>query len=403
MNDQIKVSLFKKPGSKIFHMQYRDPVTGNKRRKSTGTTIKRDAERIAGKWETDIKAGRDQSLGNLQWESFRDRFEQQHLPSLKKTTERKYIGILNTMETFRKPRQIRHVTTEFLTQYQQYLRKEGRAEATIKGHLQHIRSALQWGVDNGYLEKAPKLPRIKRAKAQKMMKGRPILLEEFERMLAATSKVILTPNTSTSNKEREPDVERIPSWKFLLRGLWLSGLRLGEAMDLHWTDNNCIRVDLSGKHPMFKIPGDKEKGATDRTLAMTPDFAELLLAVPKGERNGFVFNPAPMNRSGPRLTSYSVGQRISEIGEAAGVIVATKSDKVSYASAHDLRRSFGTRWATKVMPVVLQELMRHSSIATTLRFYVASNAAKTAADLWNSHANRPISESSSVCEFRGQR
>ena len=135
---------------------------------------------------------------------------------------------------------------------------------------------------------------------------------------------------------------------------------------------------------------------------MTPDFAELLLSVRKGERNGFVFNPAPMNRSGPRLTSYSVGQRLSEIGEAAGVIVATKDDKVSYASAHDLRRSFGTRWASRVMPVVLQELMRHSSIATTLRFYVASNAAKTAADLWNNHVvekqvKYPKSESVNNC------
>ena len=78
--------------------------------------------------------------------------------------------------------------------------------------------------------------------------------------------------------------------------------------------------------------------------------------------------------------------RISEIGEAAGVIVATEESKVSYASAHDLRRSFGTRWASRVMPVVLQELMRHSSIATTLRFYVASNAAKTAADLWGRYS-----------------
>ena len=103
-------------------------------------------------------------------------------------------------------------------------------------------------------------------------------------------------------------------------------------MDLHWTDNTCIRVDLSGRHPMLKIPGDKEKGATDRTLAMTPDFAELLLAVPKHDRNGYVFNPAPMSRLGKRLTSHSVGVRISKIGDAAGIIVATKGDKVSYAS-----------------------------------------------------------------------
>jgi len=39
---------------------------------------------------------------------------------------------------------------------------------------------------------------------------------------------------------------------------------------------------------------------------------------------------------------------------------ALRRDTNKYASAHDLRRSFGTRWAKRVMPVVLQKLMRHS-------------------------------------------
>jgi integrase len=45
-----------------------------------------------------------------------------------------------------------------------------------------------------------------------------------------------------------------------------------------------------------------------------------------------------------------------------------------YATAHDLRRSFGTRWAKRVMPAVLKDLMRHSSINTTTSFYVNQSA-----------------------------
>ncbi len=37
---------------------------------------------------------------------------------------------------------------------------------------------------------------------------------------------------------------------------------------------------------------------------------------------------------------------------------------------HDLRRSFGERWATRVMPQVLMELMRHESIEATMNYYV---------------------------------
>ena len=67
------------------------------------------------------------------------------------------------------------------------------------------------------------------------------------------------------------------------------------------------------------------------------------------------------------------------------MVVKRKVHKVKYASAHDLRRSFGERWATRVMPQVLQELMRHESIETTLRYYVGPNAQATAAVLWEAH------------------
>jgi integrase len=58
------------------------------------------------------------------------------------------------------------------------------------------------------------------------------------------------------------------------------------------------------------------------------------------------------------------------------------SAKVKYASAHDLRRSFGDRWKTRVMPHTLKELMRHKNIETTNRFYISENAASTAQLLW---------------------
>ena len=51
---------------------------------------------------------------------------------------------------------------------------------------------------------------------------------------------------------------------------------------------------------------------------------------------------------------------------------------VKWASAHDLRRSFGEQCAVRVMPHVLKELMRHENIETTMWYYVARNAETTA-------------------------
>jgi integrase len=81
-----------------------------------------------------------------------------------------------------------------------------------------------------------------------------------------------------------------------------------------------------------------------------------------------------------------VSRVVCDIGEKAGVKVSSKKrgDKeiVKYASAHDLRRSFGERWASRVMSQVLMELMRHESIETTMKYYVGRNAQSTAAVLW---------------------
>jgi hypothetical protein len=55
------------------------------------------------------------------------------------------------------------------------------------------------------------------------------------------------------------------------------------------------------------------------------------------------------------------------------------------ASCHDFRRSFGTRWAKRVMPAVLQQLMRHASVETTLTYYVALDTDELADELWAAH------------------
>ena len=67
---------------------------------------------------------------------------------------------------------------------------------------------------------------------------------------------------------------------------------------------------------------------------------------------------------------------------------------VKFASAHDLRRSFGERWASRLMPQVLKELMRHESIETTLNFYVGRNAQTTARAIWDQYGKSPTGNTS---------
>lgn len=382
---EIKVSLFRRERCKFIQMQYRDPETGRKVCKSSEKTDERGALRAAARWEKEVNEDGDlRRNGRLAWEKFRERYENEVLPGLAEATHKKSWGVLNVFEREMKPRRLCDISSDMLSRYQKKLREQGKSENTIKGHLAHLRSALSWAVSVNLLRAVPAMPNVQRAKASKLMKGRPITLEEFERMLEKVGAVV---------ELDEPGVE---SWRFFLRGLWASGLRLAEALELSWTDDSKLCVDLSLRHPMLRFPAELEKGNKDRLLPMAPEFAEFLASVPAGQRHGYVFKPKAQRERNGRLGEQQVGRVVSAIGEKAGVIVApqrgtaaTEDQPASddykpakYASAHDLRRSFGERWASKVMPQVLMELMRHESIETTMKFYVGRNAQTTASVLW---------------------
>jgi integrase len=88
--------------------------------------------------------------------------------------------------------------------------------------------------------------------------------------------------------------------------------------------------------------------------------------------------------TGEPVTLKRISRTISAIGRKAGVVVNKAAGK--YASAHDLRRSFGTCWASRVKPATLRLLMRHKSIETTLKYYVDQDADDVADELWKAHA-----------------
>jgi integrase len=150
---------------------------------------------------------------------------------------------------------------------------------------------------------------------------------------------------------------------------------------LSW-DDAPFAIDLSGRRPRFRIKGEAQKSGQDEKLPMTPDFAELILQTPERDRRGRVFKLNDVETGLP-LSAHWVGRVVTAIGKAARVVVNSAGGKT--ASAHDLRRSFGTRWASRVRTPVLQKLMRHASIQTTMSYYVDLDTDEMADDLWANH------------------
>lgn len=436
MNDiKVHVVDFKRP---VLYMRFRDPLTGKQVTRSTGTGNRKAAEKLAAKWEAELQEGRYKAPSKVTWAEFRQRYEDEVLPGLADKTGVKVACVFKAIETILAPARLTDITAARLSYFASELRKRGRSESTIAGNLAHLKSALNWAHRVGLLTTMPAVPKPQRAKQSTVMKGRPITLEEFERMLGKVADGLRLSGKNRrkrdpSKKPRRKQAPQTPreispavieSWRHYLRGLWLSGLRLAESLELYWDRDDRLCIDLSGRFPMLRIPAELEKGHKDRLLPIAPEFAEFLQATPEEERTGRVFRPLA-NRSDAGLPGPDrVMKVIAAIGRAAGVKVHTHptSGKVKHATAHDLRRSFGERWAQRVMPPVLQQLMRHESIDTTMRFYVGRNAETTSAVLWeavgkaggmlperqsaglagNSLSNRAADSSSSVSDSTPQ-
>ncbi len=374
---------------KRFCLRWVDPESGRLKQKSVGTITRKQAEKLAAQLEADIREHRFVEPSRVTWAEFRKAYETEKVPSLAKGTACLVAAMFNCVERVMRPVRLADVTAAAISGFQAQLRREAeaeamrlsfkdvgqaqkkttirqiRTEASIARHLRHLKAALRWARSMGMLVAVPEIQMPKRAKGSKLMKGRPVTTEEFERMLVAVEAV------------RPQNVER---WQRFLTGLWLSGLRLSETLRLSWDSDELISVDLLATHPRFAICAEAEKGHKDRLLPMTPDFGAFILETPKVDRVGLVFK---LGSDGRRTTTDLASRLIRRIGKKAGVVVDKTAGK--FASAHDLRRAFGTRWASRVRPATLQVLMRHESIQTTLGYYVALDADDVAAQLWREY------------------
>jgi integrase len=288
------------------------------------------------------------------------------------STQRAYGVALDYLERTVNPDRLTKLTATVMSGFQAKLREAGMRDTSIASYLRQIKASLNWAVAVGMLAKAPRIEMPKRVKGQTLMRGRPITAEEFDRMIAAVPKV------------RPKDAA---AWVRYLTGLWLSGLRLEESLALSWDQDAPFYADLTGRRPAFRIYGEAQKSGRDEVLPMTPDFAQWLQETfPEGERVGRVFRLEGLGTDQP-ISSQRVCRLVSRIGRQAGVVVNKADGK--FASAHDLRRAFGTRWATRVKPATLQLLMRHADIATTMGYYVSLDAADVADELWATYGNTP--------------
>lgn len=365
-DERIHVGVVEFSDRRHYQLQWRDPRSRRKKTKSSGILItnnKRDraeAERLAGILEDELNSGRYRPPAKMTWEEFRERHEAEFQATTSPRSNKIFAVAFDFVETMIRPERIRDVTTETISRFAVKLQEGGRSPATVSIYCRALRSALNWGKEMGFIHEVPKF-RI--PKGGQKMKGRPLCLEEHERMLLAVPHVI-------------PE-GKVEPFKRFLDALWASGLRLSECLNLSWDSSAEVSVVIQpGYHPALKFQAAGQKSRRAEIVPIPPELAEILLRTPEEERSGPVFSIG--------VKADRAGALITTIAKKAGVYV--DGEGVRPAGAHDYRRAFATRWAKRVMPAVLQRLMRHKDIQTTLTYYISQNVEDIATDLWAIHA-----------------
>lgn len=355
-----------RPKGRPYQIRYTDPDTNKEIRISVGSRDEKAAQRLHDETVAKLTLGlgtapRERVRGpSMRWEHFREDYSRLKLSTLRTSTAESTENRLDVCQRILRPRTLADLTkpgkferlkAELLAGTASRLNKP-RSAHTTNSYLAALVAALNWAHTQGYLEECTRRQVVA---ADDPDKGRPLTTEEFERMLAAVPAIC-------------PGHE--PGWIYLLRGLWESGLRVDEAMHLSFDLPKTITVQRDRRGVMLAFPGARQKNRKAQTVPTTPAFAALLDEHPT--QTGMVFTPTKRNGRSGRPTTDQVGKVISAIGAKALIRV---NDAGKFASAHDLRRSFGQRLADAgVGPRDLQKIMRHRSITTTEAYYLRDDA-----------------------------
>lgn len=165
-------------------------------------------------------------------------------------------------------------------------------------------------------------------------------------------------------------------YEYIFRFVLQTGLRVGEALALRWSDidyeNNILTIcrslneDKSKKEWIFEKTKSK---AGERNVPLTKE-ARRILSLVKEQQKGYAVNIVYgdlvfRNPDGKCIIRHRLSARLNYICKLNGMRTI---------SMHILRHTFATRCIEAGMnPKALQSIMGHETISTTLDLYVKAN------------------------------
>lgn len=321
---------YRRKDSPVWWVSYRLPG-GQRVRKSTETTDRKEAEALEHKWKL-AAYFQKQWDAEPQW-SFDElmvRYLEETQP-LKRAAERDLSSTKRLKETF-SGMLIADIGAEEIAEYKRRRREDGVVDATIAKELRLLSAAINyarrewdWRIENPVQGRCPKLP---------PGRMRWLTRPEAAALLAAA---------------RESFTKCLAD--FILLAL-MTGMRSGEMLKLEWK-----RVDL-GQRLMYLRPED-QKNNTSGSVPINDTAKDVLLS-----RFRFRQQHCPDSRW---VFCHPDGTRVQSVKRSFAN--ACRKAEIEDFRIHDLRHTAAAWLVQDDVPIrTVCELLRHRDIGTTMRY-----------------------------------
>ena len=101
-------------GRKNLYMRYVDPQTGKQVSRSTKTSDRKQADRVAAVWEDELQNGRYKEPSKITWDEFWELYGDAVYSSMADRTVEKIGTVQNSLEKYRKPARIAYVDANYI-------------------------------------------------------------------------------------------------------------------------------------------------------------------------------------------------------------------------------------------------------------------------------------------------
>ncbi|WP_390889000.1 tyrosine-type recombinase/integrase [Rhodopirellula halodulae] len=346
-------------------MGWRDPVSNERRKQSTGARLKSVAKEVASAKEKQLCVDpfqiKRQSSKPISWQDLKKQFLEHAEATKRPKTAVAYRINLKHFTDFIGKKFLHEITSADLLQFAAHRRQQKRSrhstetvsDATVNKDLRGIRAALNFAVDCGYIPQAPSFRGVQ------LRESRP-------------SPVVVAPDYRRKFEEALNDPElklkfrSAQWWRFLFRTIEELGVRFGEALGIQWGKVNLGAAEII-------VEAESSKGRRYRTLPLSAELVAVLRSwKPRGAADdALVF---PWGQEVGQATRRNLYREWHRIRKAAGIPDSAKFVPKS------LRSTCGSEMIASGAPtVVVKDFLGHASVTTTESHYINTGSSLRAA------------------------